>query len=242
MRIWKLVSGVISICLAVLLVSATRVLSIYAAMASAFAQTEIDTDVFLFASLLFLGGGICAIASRDGGVIENILAIVGYVLGALAGLYGIMFVTAAFDDMVIGSIWAILCAIVQGVALHRDIQYARSYEYEERMQGGYNPPPAQNQFQQRQQFTQQPQPRQVQRPVQQAPAQPVQRPVQRQRPVQNQAPQPAQRPVQQAPVQRPVQQQPVQRQRSQQPAKELTLEEQYPEFDLDGEFFGENDF
>lgn len=110
MKTWKLVSGILSIvlCLFVMLQSCA------AGTANALENNgEISGSAGLIVAILMLAGGIVSIVARTGGKGGNIALIVLYGIAAICGLT----LAGSFADLVIWSIWCLICAVLAAVSL-----------------------------------------------------------------------------------------------------------------------------
>ena len=110
MKNWKLVSGILSIVLFVIVAFQ----SCAAGMANTLGETgEIGGSGGILLAILMLAGGIVSIVTRKGGKGGNIALIVLFGLGALFG-----FATdGSFSDLNIWASWCALNAVIAIIAL-----------------------------------------------------------------------------------------------------------------------------
>lgn len=114
-HIWKLVSGILSIALSMMV--------IFQSCAAGIANTlsnngEVSGSAGIIVAIMLLAGGIVSIAVRNStGIGGNISLIVMYGLGALVGavLAGTM-----FTDLYIWAAWCLVCAILAVISLIRN--------------------------------------------------------------------------------------------------------------------------
>ena len=111
MRTWKLVSGIISITL-FLLVSCQSCVACVADLALGGSGGVAG----LLLSMLMLAGGIVSIAARDSTTGGNIALIVLYSLAAIIG-YGNCI---NFPDLFLWSTWCLVCAVLAVICLIRN--------------------------------------------------------------------------------------------------------------------------
>lgn len=112
MKIWKLVSGILSIlfsCVILFQSCAAGVVNVIEA------NGDVTGTVGLLFAILLLTGGIVSIATRNKNVGNAALGI----LFAITALMGYA-ISGKFGDMVIWATWALACAILSVVALIRE--------------------------------------------------------------------------------------------------------------------------
>ncbi len=110
MKTWKLVSGILSIVL-FLLVSFQ---SCAAGLANTLSDNgEVGGSAGIILSILMLAGGIVSIATRKGNKGGNIALIVLFGLAALVGFT----LAGSYADLYIWSAWCLICAAVAIFAL-----------------------------------------------------------------------------------------------------------------------------
>ena len=108
MKIWKIVSGVLSIVLSFLVLMQSCAALVGEALDSSFSGGGSGLIVFL----LMLTGGIVSICLRNGdGLKGNIAIIIIYGLAALIGIVG----AGNYADLVIWGVWCAICAIVAAI-------------------------------------------------------------------------------------------------------------------------------
>lgn len=111
MKTWKLVSGILSIILAVFVTFQ----SMFAGLANTLSENgEVGGSAGILVAILMLAGGIVSIAVRNsekkGG---NIALIVLFMLAALLGFT----LAGSYGDLYIWSAWCLICAILAIVSL-----------------------------------------------------------------------------------------------------------------------------
>ncbi len=112
MKIWKLVSGILSIlfsCVILFQSCAAGVVNVIEA------NGDVTGTVGLLFAILLLTGGIVSIATRNKNAGNAALAI----LFAITALMGYA-ISGKFGDMIIWATWALTCAILSIVALIRE--------------------------------------------------------------------------------------------------------------------------
>lgn len=111
-RIWKLVSGILSIVLSMLVIFQSCAAGIVNTLSS---NGEVSGSAGIIVAIMLLAGGIVSIAVRNStGIGGNISLIVMYGLGALVGavLAGTM-----FTDLYIWAAWCLACAVLAVISL-----------------------------------------------------------------------------------------------------------------------------
>lgn len=104
MRIWKLVSGILSIVLSVFVVFQSGAAGTYNALAG---NGEVGGSAGLLTAALMLAGGIVSIAVRNKtGKGGNIALIVLFGLGALMA----MTMAGSYSDLYVWGAWCLICA------------------------------------------------------------------------------------------------------------------------------------
>ena len=111
MKVWKLVSGILSMLLFVVVMFQ----SCAAGVVNALEENGGSSGSFgVFVAIFLLAGGIVSVATRksegNGG---NIALIVLYGLAAMMGFIGY----GNYSDLVIWSFWCLICAVLAIVAL-----------------------------------------------------------------------------------------------------------------------------
>ena len=110
MKTWKLVSGILSIILFVLV----SFQSCAAGLGNAIAETgESSGSAGLLVAIMLLAGGIVSISTRKGSKGGNIALIVLFGLGALVGFA----MAGSFGDLNIWAGWCLINAIVAIISL-----------------------------------------------------------------------------------------------------------------------------
>nr|DAT64390.1 MAG TPA: hypothetical protein [Caudoviricetes sp.] len=106
MKIWKLVSGILSIILFLLV----ALQSCAAGVSNALAENgEVGGSAGILVAILLLAGGIASIATRSSkGKGANIALIIMYGLGALLGYT----MAGSYTDLKIWAIWCLICAVL----------------------------------------------------------------------------------------------------------------------------------
>lgn len=110
MKTWKLVSGILSIVLFVVVMFQSCAAGAYNALAD---NGEVSGSAGVIVSILLLSGGIVSVATRKGGKGGNIALIV---LFGLAALFGFT-MAGSFADLTIWAAWCLICAILAVVSL-----------------------------------------------------------------------------------------------------------------------------
>lgn len=111
MKVWKLVSGILSIILSVFVTFQSGIAGLGNALEN---NNEVGGSAGLFVAILMLAGGIVSIATKNsekkGG---NIAIIVLFGLGAILGLTG----AGSYSDLKLWSAWCVICAILAIVSI-----------------------------------------------------------------------------------------------------------------------------
>ncbi len=119
MRIWKLISGIVSIVLAAFVIFQSSAAGLYNAMSG---NNESGGTAGLFTALLMIAGGVVSIAirNRDGrnrdGKGGNIALIVLFGLGALIGFT----MAGSYSDLMIWAGWCLVCAVLALLSVWKD--------------------------------------------------------------------------------------------------------------------------
>lgn len=109
MKNWKLVSGILSIVLCLLVFFQ----SCAAGLSNALQENgEVGGSAGVLVAVMLLAGGIVSIVTRKGGKGGNIALIVLYGIGALAGFT----MAGSYADLVIWAAWCLLCAALAVVS------------------------------------------------------------------------------------------------------------------------------
>lgn len=106
MKNWKLVSGILSIILCVVVGLES--------CAAGFINTveengEVSGSAGIIVAIMLLSGGIVSICTRKGGKGGSIAMMILYGIGALCGL---TLAGTIFQDLYIWGIWCLICAVV----------------------------------------------------------------------------------------------------------------------------------
>lgn len=110
MKVWKLVSGILSIILFVIV----SFQSCAAGLVNTLEENgEVGGSAGIIVAIMMLAGGIVSIATRKGGKGGNIALIVLYGIGALLGFA----LAGGYSDLKIWAVWCLICAILAVVAL-----------------------------------------------------------------------------------------------------------------------------
>lgn len=110
MKTWKLVSGILSIVLFVLVSFQSCAVGIGNTLQD---NGEIGGSAGILVSIMLLAGGIVSIATRKGGKGGNIALIVLFGIGALCGFT----MGGSYSDLSIWAGWCLICTILAIVAL-----------------------------------------------------------------------------------------------------------------------------
>lgn len=110
MKTWKLVSGIISIVLFILVIFQSCAVGVANALEE---SGESSGSAGLIVSIMMLAGGIVSIATRKGGKGGNIALIVLFGLGALVGFT----MAGSYTDLLIWASWCLICAALAAVSL-----------------------------------------------------------------------------------------------------------------------------
>ena len=111
MKVWKLVSGIISI----ILFALVAFQSCAAGLSNTLSESgEVSGSAGIIVAILLLAGGIVSIATRNSaGKAGNVALIVMFALGALLGFT----MAGTFSDLRIWAGWCLLCAVLAVVDL-----------------------------------------------------------------------------------------------------------------------------
>ena len=105
MKIWRLVSGILSIVLSVFVVLQSGA----AGLANALEQNgEVGGSAGLLVAIMLLVGGIVSIVVRNGGKGGSIALFILFGLGALLGFSG----AGSYKDLNIWAGWCLICAVL----------------------------------------------------------------------------------------------------------------------------------
>lgn len=110
MKTWKLVSGILSICLFMVV----TLQSCAAGIGNTLSENgEVSGSAGIILSILMLAGGIVSIATRQGSKGGNIALIILFALAALMGYAN----AGTFADLNIWATWCLINAILAIIAL-----------------------------------------------------------------------------------------------------------------------------
>lgn len=110
MKVWKLVSGILSIILFVVISLQSCAVGIGNTLED---NGEIGGSAGILVAILMLAGGIVSIATRKGGRGGNIALIVLFGLAALVGFV----LAGSYADLKIWSAWCLINAVIAFIAL-----------------------------------------------------------------------------------------------------------------------------
>ena len=109
MKVWKLVSGILSIILFVLVMFQ----SCAAGVSNSFEENgEVGGSAGIIVAIMLLAGGIVSVAVRNGKRGGNIALVVLYGIGALTGFA----LAGSYADLRIWAAWCLICAVLAVVA------------------------------------------------------------------------------------------------------------------------------
>lgn len=110
MKTWKLVSGILSIVLSVLVIGQSMI----AGLGNTLAQNgEIGGSAGVIVGVVLLTAGIVSIATRNGGKGGAVALLLMFGLGALIGFGG----AGSYLDLNIWSGWCLICAVMAFLSL-----------------------------------------------------------------------------------------------------------------------------
>lgn len=101
MKTWKLVSGIISIILFVVVTFQSCAAGVVNVMEE---SKEVSGSAGVIVAIMLLAGGIVSVATRNGGKGGNIALIILFGLGALIGFAN----AGRFSDLYIWSVWCLI--------------------------------------------------------------------------------------------------------------------------------------
>lgn len=111
MKIWKLISGILCIVFSAMVLFQSCATGVVTSIEENVTDTSAGGGMLL--AILMLAGGITSIATRKGGKSGNIALLVMFLLAALAGFTN----PGIFRDLVIWSVWCLICAIMAFIGL-----------------------------------------------------------------------------------------------------------------------------
>ncbi len=115
MKVWKLVSGILSIVLSVFVVLQSGAAGMVNALEG---NGEVSGTAGILVAVMLLVGGIVSIVSRKGGRGGNIAVVILYGLGTLVGFT----MAGNYSDLRIWAGWCLVCALLAVVALVKGTQ------------------------------------------------------------------------------------------------------------------------
>lgn len=107
---WKLVSGILSIILFVIVSFQSCAAGAYNALSS---NGEVSGSAGVIVAIMLLAGGIVSIATRKAGIGGDIALIVLYGIGAFIGFL----LAGSYSDLRVWAFWCLVCVILAIVAL-----------------------------------------------------------------------------------------------------------------------------
>lgn len=110
MKTWKLVSGILSIILFVVVGFQSCAVGIGNTLAD---SGEVSGSAGIIVAILMLAGGIVSICTRKGGKGGNIALIILFGLGALFGFT----MAGSFADLTIWAGWCLICAVLAVISM-----------------------------------------------------------------------------------------------------------------------------
>lgn len=110
MKTWKLVSGILSIILFVLVAFQSCAAGVSNTLAE---NGEVGGSAGIIVAIMLLAGGIVSIATRKGSKGGNIALIILYGIGALFGFT----MAGSYSDLQIWAAWCLICFILAIVSL-----------------------------------------------------------------------------------------------------------------------------
>lgn len=113
MKVWKLVSGVISLVLSVLVLMQSCVVGFGEALTDAESMSGTSGIVVAF---LMIAGGIVSIVTRNAGRGGGVATAIIYFLAAVVGFAG----AGVYTDLNIWAAWCAICVVLAVIAAIRD--------------------------------------------------------------------------------------------------------------------------
>lgn len=108
MKTWKLVSGIISMVLSIVIVFQSCAVGVLEAMGA----EGNDSAAGIIVAILLIAGGIVSVATRKGGKGGNIAMICIYGVAALLG-----FTAKVYGDLIVWAVWCCVCVLMAVLAL-----------------------------------------------------------------------------------------------------------------------------
>lgn len=113
MKVWKLVSGILSIVLFVLVSFQSCAAGVVNTLEE---NGEVGGSAGIIVAIMLLAGGIVSIVTRKGGKGGNITLIVLYGIGALLGFV----LAGGYSDLKIWAMWCLICVVLAVVAMLKE--------------------------------------------------------------------------------------------------------------------------
>lgn len=113
MKVWKLVSGILSIVLGVFVIFQSGAAGLSNALEG---SSEVSGTAGLFVAMLMIAGGIVSIATRKN--IKKRCGIATAILFGLGGLVGLVG-AGSYTDLRIWAIWCLVCTVLAIVSIVR---------------------------------------------------------------------------------------------------------------------------
>lgn len=110
MRTWKLVSGILSIVLFVIVAFQSCAAGVYNSISE---NAEVSGSAGIILAFFMLASGIVSVCTRKGGKGGNIAALILYGLAALIGFAN----AGSFSDLNIWAGWCAICAVLSLIGL-----------------------------------------------------------------------------------------------------------------------------
>lgn len=108
MKTWKLVSGIISMALSIVIVFQSCAVGVLEAMGA----EGNDSAAGIIVAILLIASGIVSVATRKGGKGGNIAMICIYGAAALLG-----FTAKVYGDLIVWAVWCCVCVLMAVLAL-----------------------------------------------------------------------------------------------------------------------------
>lgn len=110
MKTWKLVSGILSIILFIVVAFQSCAVGVGNSLAE---NGEVSGSAGLIVAIMMLVGGIVSIATKNGGKGGNIALVILFGLGAITGYM----MAGSYKDLTIWASWCLICAILAIVGI-----------------------------------------------------------------------------------------------------------------------------
>lgn len=110
MKTWKLVSGILSIILFIVVAFQSCAVGVGNSLAE---NGEVSGSAGLIVAIMMLVGGIVSIATKNGGKGGNIALIILFGIGAATGYM----MAGSYKDLIIWASWCLICTILAVVAM-----------------------------------------------------------------------------------------------------------------------------